>query len=115
MIVLVSMQAALDHVRTATTQDEADLISKVSIASAIVLNHCKLTAIPDEWITSPPDEDALPTDDSPPDYVNVPGNLQAATLLIAGELFLNRESSNTDPLSSTVLSLLEGFRTPTSA
>jgi hypothetical protein len=41
--------------------------------------------------------------------------LDAATLLVLGELWMNRESSTSTPLSDAVKNLLQMFREPTCA
>ncbi len=123
---LVSFDLAKRHIHILGNDLDQDIDAKLRLASAIVVNHCKLTAIPDEWFVS---QDMEPdfentdlilfsdTESSPPGltYINVPGNLQAAVLLVFGDLFENREASVGNVLSQTVIDLLTPFRDPTMA
>jgi hypothetical protein len=102
---LVDPEVAKAHLKL--DYDPVELITKLQQASSIVLRHMKLEDWPDDWIleTSP---------ESSPAAYEVPGDIQAATLLVLGELFLNREGVG-DPLSKTVVTLLGGRRTPSMA
>lgn len=115
---LVSIDYARKHLNTYSSQD-TDVEAKTALASAIVLNHLKLTEIPEEWYVESaegiPPIQLIETEDSPALLIKVPGNVSAAVLLIASELFENRESSTGDPLSPAVVSLLAGYRDPTLA
>lgn len=123
---LVSFDLAKKHLRILSDDLDSDIDSKLRLASAIVVNHCKMTSIPNEWfVDSQTEPDFESTDlllysdtaSSPPGliYINVPGNLQAAVLLILGDLFWNRESSASNLLSDAVINLLTPFRDPTIA
>lgn len=130
---LISIESANEHMRLPCENDQL-LRDKIIIASGIVWRHMKLEAIPEEWIVS--DESPLPEIDytagptmkvkptkdvsivelyqeSPTILIRVPGNVQAAVLLVLAELFENRQASTSDPLSDAVLSLLESYRDPT--
>jgi hypothetical protein len=122
---LVTFEYAKIHVKPASSRENDDLQMKLFEATQVIMNHCKLTEIPEAWFTSeiPPAIDdefvpqAMDISQSPPVVrgVIVPGNISTAIMLHTSELFYNRESSNAKPLSEFVLSLLEGFRTPTLA
>lgn len=125
---LISFDLAKRHVHIIDRNDlDTDIETKIRLASAIVANHCKLTSIPNGWIVSSSEidrdsQDLILFDDdviaSPPldqSYIRVPGNLQAAVLLVFGDLFENRESSTSGLLSDTVINLLAPFRDPTMA
>lgn len=124
-IPLVTLEHVKKHVRPIddTTDDELNL--KALIATQIVALHCKITSVPPSWfydVQSPPidiDAEFMPSyidsTQSPAvlEYLVVPGPIQAAILLMVAELFENKESSTSQPLSPFVLALLEGFREPT--
>lgn len=102
-IALVSLDQAKDHLRVTHDNDDEDIFSKVEQASAIVLDYLKLSVTPTDWGNL--------SGDSPPG-TGVPHLIQAATLLILGELFKGRESSTVDVLSNAVKSLLHRYRDP---
>lgn len=105
-ISLVSLETAREHLGIAAedTSRNGEIGSKIWHASAIVLNYIKCEAVPADWLLG-----------SPANIVNAPYNVQAATLLVMGELFMNRESSSANVLSETVIDLLSPYRTPTLA
>ena len=128
---LVSVDRAKAHLRV-PCENDSEVKDKLLLASFIVMNHMKLTAIPDDWIAN--DESPLPelpasgsvnpvkntkdisiieTYDSPAILIRVPGNVQSAVLLVLGELFENHESSTSNPISPAVENLLSQFRDPT--
>lgn len=122
---LVSFDVAKRHLRILVDNHDADIDAKLRLASAIVANHCKLRSIPDEWTVDPEEVDYDSTDlllasdvlMSPPDshYIRVPGNIQAAILLVLSDLFENREASTSGLLSDTIVDLLSEFRDPSHA
>ena len=132
LIPLVSVEAAIEHIK-APVDNDAELKKKLELASSIVMHHMKLEGIPEEWIVSDdspvPDPDAaggiprailetnnitiIETLDDPAIVIRVPGNVQAAVLLVLGELYENREASMSNPISDSVVALLVGFRDPT--
>lgn len=97
---LVDMTRAQLHVRN-LFEDQDDLSFKLSAASAIVMDYLKMKSVPESWMSNT----------SPITY-DVPFNIQAATLLVLGELYENREASSSNPLSETVMLLLERYRDP---
>lgn len=119
---LISFELAKSHLRMTSDDLDREIETKTRLVSAIAVNHCKMTAIPDSWIvdSSELDSDSLDlvlfTD--PPDplhYIRVPGDLQAAVLLMLSDLFYNGDASTSDLLSDTVINLLTPFRDPTMA
>ena len=102
-IKLVTLKQTKEHLRVTHVADDDDTLGKIEQASAIVLDYLKLDAIPDGWDAG--------TGDSP-GRKTVPFVVQAAVLLIVGELFKNREASAADLLSKTVTDLLVRWRDP---
>lgn len=83
---LVSLQQASDHLRRDTTDDNNDLTLKIQAASQAVLNYI--------------DEQSFLNSSGQPDYdsagnpQNVPYPIQAAVLLILGDLYADRDGQN---------------------
>lgn len=98
MIGLVSIEQAKDRMRIDSTDEDGDISSMISQASAILLRRIKQTesTINDEW-------------GSP---VEVPEDIQAVVLEMVSEMYKNREASAADILSDRLLMLLEPHRTP---
>lgn len=113
MINLVTIKQAERKVRLdvdeTTLPQLADLEDIVQHASAIVFDYLKI----------PVPEFTSPVEDSPTyDFwasTTVPYEVQRATLLIVGELWLNREASSADVLSDAVKALLIRHRDPAMA
>lgn len=102
MNALVTLAQAKLHLRIVDdTTHDADISLKIAMASEIVLHHHKLSTVPSEWLIGSP-----VTIDAPP-------MIQAATLLVLGELFANREGGVANVLSDAVKSLIP--RIPTLA
>lgn len=101
MISLVGLQEAKDHLRVTNTEAEADITLKISIASEILLDYLKMKEPPPEWVTV----------DSPVTYV-IPALIKGATLLILGELYMNREASVSNILPPRMQELLDRYRDP---
>lgn len=104
---LVSVaDAKLDlGIPSSITDFDAHVTLKIRDASAIAMKHMKLTSLPDEWNEGV----------GSPSGTGVPYNVQCATRLMVAELYVNREAGEADVLSSTVKSLLAGYRDPTIA
>lgn len=82
---LVTLEQASDHLRRDTTDDDNDLQLKISAASAAVLNYLKGGA--DDILDS---DGQVPTDsDGEP---IAPFEVKAATLLMVGYLYKDRDS-----------------------
>lgn len=89
------------YVTAGDTTHDADLNLKIYMASAILLKYIREDEVPDEWYS----------DDSPPE-LETPDDVKCATLLMASELFNNREASEADVLSPTVKLLLTKYFDP---
>lgn len=98
---LITVAQAKAHQRITATNEDTDIDLKVSLASEIVMDYLKRADIPEEWIEN----------HSPRTY-DIPFVVQAATLLVFGELYENREAAVVNALSEPVMALLERFRDP---
>lgn len=99
---LVDIDKAMRHCEVTDTERMDDIEDRVLQASDIVMDYIKLDEPPDDWY-----------DDSSPAVLNaVPYLIQAAVLVVAGELFMNREASVVDVLSPSVKSMLHRYRDP---
>ena len=86
---LVSLEQASNHLRRDTTDDDTDLELKVEAASAAVITY-----IDDEdFLRDSNGEYEMDSDDV---VADVPAVVQAATLLMVGELYLAREGRFAD-------------------
>lgn len=99
---LVTLTQLKDHLRVVDDTEDADIQGKLEMASGIILDYLKLSGIPDTWHGA--------TDDSP--GTGVPPLVQSATLLVAAELYHNREASAVDVLSPGIKDLLRRQRDP---
>lgn len=99
---LITLFQLKNHLRIVDEVEDADLQGKLEMASAVILDYLKLNGLPDAWQGE--------TDDSP--GTGVPPLVQAAALLVAGELYKNREASAADVLSQGVKDLLRRQRDP---
>ncbi len=99
MIALVTLDQAKERLRIDFDDDDFDIMSMVSQASAILLKRIKMTeaTINDSW-------------GSP---LEIPEDIQAVTLEMVAEMYTNREASVADILSDRLLELLVGYRDPT--
>lgn len=107
MLSLVTLEEAKEQLRVTGELDDAKIEQVILAASAIVLGYIKIT---------------VPVEDSPDTRISqmfdsdtVPEEVKAASLLVIGDLYENREGQNADPLSLTVKSLLCARRDPTLA
>lgn len=98
---LVTIEQAKTHLRVDGADADAEIGDLVLQASSIILDYLKKPAFPVEW--NAPDAD--------PPGSGVPGLVRAATLLVIGELYGERESG-ADPISLGVKSLLMRQRDP---
>lgn len=96
--ILVDLQTAREHLRVDDTVEDYIIQNFIISASSIVTDYLKV--VPDWWDTSP---------------LEIPGVVRSATLLVLGELYLNRESSTADVLSPAVYALLHRLRDPAMA
>lgn len=99
MIDIIDLQEAKDHVRIVTSQFDSDISLKILAASAMVINYLKI------------DLDGSPLE-FPWSGDDVPWDVKAATMLVFGDLWMNRESDTSNALSPAVKSLLHRWRDP---
>jgi hypothetical protein len=102
VIELITMEEARAHLRVTGTRADEDIQLKIIAAGAILLNYIKV------------DQDESPLS-MPWGAEDVPWDIKAATMLILGELFAERESGKADVLSQAVKSLLHRYRDPAMA
>jgi hypothetical protein len=114
MLMLVSLAQASAHLRRDTSEDDPDLVLKIQAASAAVINYLKEGKAP--IIDSNGGIDV----DSSGDILGVPPEVQAATLILVGVLYRDRDFQ--DPaqwkpgyLPEAVKSLLYPLRNPSLA
>lgn len=100
LITLAELKAQV-HVTTADTSHDADLNLGIAMASAIILKKIKEDDIPDEWYS----------EDSPP-VLETPDDIKAVALLMAAELYANKEASEIDLFTATVEILLQKYYDP---
>lgn len=101
MIALVTLIQAKTHLNILNSDHDADITFKIAQASEIVTDYIKVKVVPDEW-----------TIGTSPQTYDVPALIQAAVLLVVGELYFSREASIANVLSPAVMSLLERYRDP---
>lgn len=104
----VTIGQAKAHVLVDHDSDDAQLQSMIEQASAIILDYLKLASVPASWT-----DGTGSTGDSPSGAV--PPLIQAATLLIIGELYRTREAADINVLSAGIKSLLHRYRDPSLA
>jgi hypothetical protein len=111
MVMLVSLQQAKDHLRVDSSDEDNDLTLKIHAASAAVLNYIRNGA---DLFTDSAGEPILDSNDAP---IGIPYEIMAATLLMLGYLYTNRDA---DPdkayghgmLPNDVTALLYPHRVP---
>lgn len=87
---MITLEQAKVHLRIDGNHEDADIEARLSMASAIVCDYVSLQG---------------------GDAANGPGVMDAAVLLVLGELYANREA-HADPISPTVRALLQRQRLP---
>lgn len=95
---LVDFDDVKAHLRITGTEEDDNIDRLIMVASSIVMDYLKKTP-----------EEAWGVGD--PVVVTVPGVVQAATMLIIGELYQERESESS-PISPGVEALLRRQRDP---
>lgn len=100
LVTLTQGKLHLNIVLTDTSHD-TDIAFKISQASEIVMDYIKVKVVPDEW-----------TVNTSPVFYEIPALIQAATLLVLGELYFNRESSVANIISPAIEALLARYRDP---
>lgn len=110
-MMLVTLEEASNHLRRDTDEDDNDLILKIHAASGAVLNYLKDGA--DVFL----DTAGFPFLDSAGDLIGVPFEVKAATLLMVGYLYKDRDENadgayQTGYLPMPVTALLYPLRDP---
>jgi hypothetical protein len=100
--VLVTLEAAKDHLRVTDNASDALILGYVEAASDLVLRYVRAPI--DRWDVNAIGMDTQDAPEMPP------RTLQVATLLIVGDLFAEREGG--DPMSQAVKDLLHQYRDP---
>lgn len=111
MVMLVSLAQAKEHLRVDDSDNDNDLTLKIHAASAAVLNYIRNGA---DIFTDSSGEPLVDSNDVP---LGIPYEVQAATLLMLGYLYKDRDG---DPdkayehgyLPMPVMSLLYPHRVP---
>lgn len=114
MAMLVSLENARNHLRIDTTDGDADLLLKVKAASRAVLNYISNGA---DTFT---DSTGEPYEDSNGVALDVPEDVQSATLFLIGYLDRQRDSDADKEfergyLPAPVCALLTFYRDPSLA
>lgn len=86
MVMLVSLTQAKDHLRVDTADEDNDLTLKIHAASAAVLNYIRNGA---DIFTDSTGEPIVDSNEAP---LGIPYEVQAATLLLIGYLYRQRDS-----------------------
>ncbi len=105
---MIALPDARRHLRIDGAQDDEEITQKLATAQAIVDSYAD-PSLARQPVTLP----ASPTPEQQRAYdlqARTALALDAATLLVLGELWANRESGASDPLSPAVKNLLRQFR-----
>jgi hypothetical protein len=112
----VSLQQARDHLRSDTDADDNDVTLKIMAATSAVMNYIG------EGYPGPIDTAGVPIEDTAGVAIDCPFAIKAATLLMLGNFYADRDGNasatawRTDNyLSPPVMALLYPYRTPTVA
>lgn len=97
---LITMAQARRQIRVLGTEHDAELEDLRQRASGVILDYLEYPVM-DDWF------------DSSGDPVGVPWQVEAATCIVLGRLFYDREGLDGDPISDAVVSLLMRTRMPT--
>lgn len=106
---IVDFESAKLHLRVDHDEDDADIVFKLEQASAIIIDFLKMPA--GTWDLNSQNSGSGSSGDSGSAGDTAPMQVQAAVLMVLGELYKNRES-NSDPLSKTVKDMLRRLRDP---
>ncbi len=106
---MISFDDAKSHLRVIHEDEDTDIAIKLRLAISIVIDYTGGAVYQEINFESFPDEASYLTAQLKADRQNEIAD--AATLLVLGELYANRESSS-DPLSPSVKTILERLRVP---
>lgn len=100
-IALIDLKYAKNQLHVNNPDSDIDIVAKIEIASALVLQVCKLSAVPDEWMVGSPAT------------IEAPADVKGLTCIWVAKLFYDRE--NPDLFSEDVMNYIRLMRTPTIA
>lgn len=104
---MICLDDARAHLRIDGYEDDAEIRLKIDIVDALMASYIG------HLRGDNPDQELSPELlDAEARRFRHESALDAARLLVLGELWTNRESSTSDPLSPTVKNLLQIFREP---
>jgi hypothetical protein len=112
MFPLVEFEVAKAHLRVTAPQHDADIQSKLLMASAQILDYLKIY---DPADASPFQSEPVDSRYTQWEENGAPSDVQHATLLQLSDNFENREGSVHPGISAAVKSLLHRHRDPTLA
>lgn len=104
---MITVDDARRHLRIDGTQDDAEIQKKMTLADAMILGY--VGHLRGDYADLTPTDDITLADARRFRHEEA---LDAARLLAIGELWQNRESGSSDPLSPGVKNLLNLFREP---
>lgn len=104
---MIQLTDARRHLRIDGTQDDTEIAQKLAVANEMVLAY--VGHLRGDYIDAELPADLILADDRRMRHESA---LDAARLLILGDLWQNRESSHGNPLSPAVVNLLNLFREP---
>ncbi len=106
---LITLQDAKEHLRVDHDLDDADILLKMEQASDIVIDYLKLPE--GKWDLDAGGSGSSSSGSSGSSSGLAPWRVTAATLLVLGELYRNREAGS-NPLSQGAMDLLHRTRDP---
>lgn len=104
MIDLVTLVQAKAHLNQDGTHKDTEIALKITSASAAVMTYIKASEPLEVWRLG-----------TSPETYEFPADIIAATLLVLGDMFENREASTANPISPAVEALLSHYRDPSFA
>lgn len=107
---MISFNEAKSHLRIDFDDEDADISLKLRLAYAIIADYLGIPTYPPDLVAEDfaTEGEFLTASEKATQAASV---ADAATLLVLGELYANRESPS-DPLSKSVKALLERLRFP---
>ncbi len=100
-IALLSLKYVKDHIRLANQDSDEDIAAKIEIASSLVLQVLKLSAIPDAWYINSPVE------------IEAPEYEKGMCALFVAEMYFAREAGSTNLFSENMMNYIRLKREPT--
>lgn len=115
-MMLVTLQQARDHIRSDASADDNDLTLKIKAASRAVVTYLKAPSFADSSGQVPVDTAGI--------AIDVPEDIQIATLLLIGTFYKEREGAQEGAIDAQfgygylprpVIALLYPYRVPTTS